>query len=123
MLIMHIGHISRTQSFQQNRHIIFHALVALKLLVYIAQKPPRSLFCENISDPQTNYCNPRCACVPRVNNTYTVMYLYRVNLIIGLLQRMYTYTDTVKELGVFIHNTHTLASFPGLSPTLLSLAI
>ena len=38
MLIMHIGffgarHISQTQSFQQNRHIIFHALVALNLLV------------------------------------------------------------------------------------------
>ena len=40
VLIMHIGffacfsrHISRTQSFQQNRHIIFLALVALKLLV------------------------------------------------------------------------------------------
>ena len=26
-------HISRTQSFQQNYHVIFHALVALKLLV------------------------------------------------------------------------------------------
>ena len=36
MLIMHIvfsRHISRTQSFQQNRHVIFLALVALKLLV------------------------------------------------------------------------------------------
>ena len=40
VLIMHIGvlalfsrHISRTQSFQQNRHIIFPALVALNLLV------------------------------------------------------------------------------------------
>ena len=40
VLIMHIGlfvcfsrHISRTQSFQQNHHVIFPALVALKLLV------------------------------------------------------------------------------------------
>ena len=38
MLIMHIGHISRTQSFQQNRHIIFHALVALKLLVSLISR-------------------------------------------------------------------------------------
>ena len=38
MLIMHIGHISRTQSFQENRHIIFHALVALKLLVSLISR-------------------------------------------------------------------------------------
>ena len=38
MLIMHIGHISRTQSFQQNRHISFHALVALKLLVSLISR-------------------------------------------------------------------------------------
>ena len=33
-----IGHISRTQSFQQNRHIHFHALVALKLLVSLISR-------------------------------------------------------------------------------------
>ena len=42
MLIMHIGlfsrHISRTQSFQQNRHINFLALVALKLLVSLISR-------------------------------------------------------------------------------------
>ena len=45
VLIMHIGffacflrHISRTQSFQQNRHIIFLALVALKLLVSLISR-------------------------------------------------------------------------------------
>ena len=38
MLIMHIGHISRTQSFQQNRHINFPALVALKLLVSLISR-------------------------------------------------------------------------------------
>ena len=38
MLNMHIGYISRTQSFQQNRHIIFHALVALKLLVSLISR-------------------------------------------------------------------------------------
>ena len=43
--IMHIGffrlfsrHISRTQSFQQNRHISFLALVALKLLVSLISR-------------------------------------------------------------------------------------
>ena len=45
VLIMHIGffdlfshHISRTQSFQRNRHIIFLALVALKLLVSLISR-------------------------------------------------------------------------------------
>ena len=35
---MHIGHISRTQSFQQNRHIHFHPHVALKLLVSLISR-------------------------------------------------------------------------------------
>ena len=45
MLIMRTGflacfsrHISRTQSFQQNRHITFLALVALKLLVSLISR-------------------------------------------------------------------------------------
>ena len=44
VLIMHIGFfacfhaISGTQSFQQNRHIIFHALVALKMLVSLISR-------------------------------------------------------------------------------------
>ena len=45
MLIMHIGffvcflrYISQTQSLQQNRHIIFLALVALKLLVSLISR-------------------------------------------------------------------------------------
>ena len=71
-------YLSRTQSFQQNRHIIFHALVALKLLVSLIS---RLVACSarivvdrqtnrqtnRQTDTQTNYCNPRCACVPRVN--------------------------------------------------------
>ena len=78
VLIMHIGffacfsrHISRMQSFQQNRHILFLALVALKLLV--------SLICRTVAcsprivvdththththrqtDTQTKYCIPIC---------------------------------------------------------------
>ena len=42
VLIMHIGlfslHISRTQSFQQNRHIDFPALIALNLLVSLISR-------------------------------------------------------------------------------------
>ena len=67
-------HISRTQSFQQNRHINFHALLALKLLVSLIS---RLVACsarivvdkqtDRQTDTQTNYCNPRCACAPRVN--------------------------------------------------------
>ena len=46
VLIMHIGflacfhaiHISRTQSFQRNRHILFLALVTLKLLVSLISR-------------------------------------------------------------------------------------
>ena len=38
MRIACLCHISRTQSFQQNRHIIFLALVALKLLVSLISR-------------------------------------------------------------------------------------
>ena len=79
VLIMHIiwlfslfsRHISRTQSF---RHIIFLALVALKLLVSLIS---RLVACsarivadrqtDKQTDTQNDYCNPRCACAPRVN--------------------------------------------------------
>ena len=52
----------------------FHALVALKLLVSLIS---RLVACsarivvdtqtDRQTDTQTNYCNPRCACAPRVN--------------------------------------------------------
>ena len=71
-------HISRTQAFQQNRHIIFPALVALNLLVSLIS---RLVACsarivadrqtDRQTDTQNDYCNPRCACAPRVN--YTIM--------------------------------------------------
>ena len=70
-------HISRTQSFQQNRHVIFPALVALNLLVSLIS---RLVACsarivadkqtDRQTDTQNDYCNPRCACAPRVNNRY-----------------------------------------------------
>ena len=65
--------ISRTQSFQLNRHISFPALVALKLLVSLIS---RLVACSarivadkqtDSTDAQNDYCNPRCACAPRVN--------------------------------------------------------
>ena len=72
MLIMHIGflfsrHISRTQSFQQNRHIVFLALVALKLLVSLIS---RLVACStgivgDRQDTQNDYRNPRYACARR----------------------------------------------------------
>ena len=94
MLIMHIGHISRTQSFQENRHIIFHTLVALKLLVSLIS---RLVACSAriVVDRQTDiqyrhtdqllvyyniYCihcnriNPRCACAPRVKYIHVHVY-------------------------------------------------
>ena len=70
MLIMHIGffacisrRISRTQSFQQNRHISFLALVALKLLVSLIS---RLVACSAriVVDRQTD----RQTHTPRVNN-------------------------------------------------------
>ena len=80
MLIMHFGFlacfhaISRTQSFQRNRHDPFFALVVLKLLVSLIT---RLVACSagivvdthmhTHTDTQNDYCNPRCACVPRVN--------------------------------------------------------
>ena len=60
VLVMHIDcfacfsrHISRTQLFQQNRHIIFLALVALKLLVLLIS---RLVACSArlVVDKQTN---------------------------------------------------------------------
>ena len=72
--------ISQTQSFQQNRHVLFPAFVALKLLVSLIS---RLVACsprfrpdtqtdgqtDRRTDRQNDYCNPRCACAPRVNNT------------------------------------------------------
>ena len=92
-------HISRTQSFQQNRHINFHALVALKLLVSLIS---RLVACSarivvdrqtdrqtdkqtnRQTDTQTKYCNPRCACAPRVNDIRTLMFTCIVFVLVGM---------------------------------------
>ena len=71
-------HISRTQSFQENRLIIFQVRVVLKPLVslighLIACSARISVdthtHTHTHTDRQNDYCNPRCACAPRVNKT------------------------------------------------------
>ena len=53
--------------------IIFYALVALKLLVSLISRLvacSARIVVDKQTDTQTNYCNPRCACAPRVNYMY-----------------------------------------------------
>ena len=63
-------HNSRTQYFNENRHFKNEASVALNLLVSLFG---RFVACgsrnrgNRQTDTQTKYCNPRCACAPRVN--------------------------------------------------------
>ena len=62
-------HISRTQSFQQNRHVDFHALVALKLMVSLISRLvacSARIVVDRQTDRHTDH--PRCACAPRVTN-------------------------------------------------------
>ena len=75
LFIMHIGffacfsrHISRMQSFQQNRHILFLALL-VSLISHLVVCSVR-IVVDRHTDRQTqnDYCNPRCACAPRVNH-------------------------------------------------------
>ena len=70
-------HISRTQSFQENRHIRFLALVALKLLVSLISRLvacSARIVVDTHTHTQNDYCNPRCACAPRVN--YIGLYIH-----------------------------------------------
>ena len=63
-------HISGTQSFQENRHISIHLLIVHNPLVPLIG---RLVACsartraDRQTDRQNDYCNPRCACAPRVN--------------------------------------------------------
>ena len=84
VLIMHIGffasfsrHISRTQSFQQNRHVIIFALAALKLLVSLISRLiacSARIVVDRQRDTQIKYYNPRCTCAPRVKNDIQRIY-------------------------------------------------
>ena len=76
---LHIGFFTRvshhnfwTQYFQENRLFIIHRYVALRLLISLFG---RHVVCSGgishgnrHTHTQTKYCNPRCACTPRVNH-------------------------------------------------------
>ena len=76
MLIMHIGFLASFHAISPERSgfskisTLFLSLVALKLLVSLISRlvacSPR-IECAQ-TDRQNDYCNPRCACAPRVND-------------------------------------------------------
>ena len=78
-------HISRTQSFQQNRHIIFPALVALNLLVSLIN---RLVACSAriIADKQTDKQTHR-------TTTVTLATHVRRGLIMGSIPKMLASTE------------------------------
>ena len=68
VLIMHIGFFACFHERSRFSKII--ALVALKLLVSLISRLVASLTNKQTDrqiDTQNTYCNPRCACAPRVN--------------------------------------------------------
>ena len=78
VLIMYVGLFAcfhaislLTQSFQQNPHVIFHSLAALKRLVSLISRlvacSARIVVHKQIDRQTDKYCNPRCACESRVN--------------------------------------------------------
>ena len=64
-------HISGTQSFRENRHIVVHLLVVhnplVPLIGHLVACSARTR-ADRQTDRQNDYCNPRCACAPRVNH-------------------------------------------------------
>ena len=75
VLIMHIGFFACFHAISLERSglskiatLLFHTFVALKLVVSLIS---RLVACSARivvdTDAQTMYCNPRCACAPRVN--------------------------------------------------------
>ena len=84
VLIMHIGFLAcfhaislERSRFSKIATLLFLALVALKLLVSLISRlvacSPRIVVDTHThthrhTDTQNDYCNPRCACAPRVNN-------------------------------------------------------
>ena len=87
VLIMHIGFLACFHAISLERKrfskiaTFFPALVALNLLVSLIS---RLVACsarivadrqtDRQTDTQNNYCNPRCACAPRVNNYVNTRY-------------------------------------------------
>ena len=77
VLVIHIGFLAcfhaislERSRFSKIAHIVFLALVALKLLVSLISRlvacSPR-IVVDTHTQTQNDYCNPRCACAPRVN--------------------------------------------------------
>ena len=74
VLIMHIGFLAcfhaislERSRFSKIATFNFLALVALKLLVSLMSHSRRQTD-RQTEDTQNDYCNPRCACAPRVSN-------------------------------------------------------
>ena len=103
MLIMHIGSlacfhaISLERLFQQNRHIIFLVLVALKLLVSLIS---RLVACsarivvdthtDRQTDTQNDYCNPLAAHARRgliTLTTCTCIHVYKCSRMLSIMVR------------------------------------
>ena len=102
VLIMHIGFFAcfHAISLERSHFSKIVSLVALKLLVSLISRLVASLTNKQKRDRQTDtqntYCNPRCACAPRVNysciatstvwslwtNHYTPNYSYCISLVL-----------------------------------------
>ena len=77
VLIMHIGFLACLHAISLERGrfskiatINFLALIALKLLVSLISRLvaySARIVVDRQTDTQNDYCNPRCACAPRVN--------------------------------------------------------
>ena len=77
VLIMHIGFLGcfhaislECSRFSKIATFFFLALVALKLLVSLISRLvacSARIVADKQTDTQNDYCNPRCACAPRVN--------------------------------------------------------
>ena len=99
---VHIGFFACFHAIQQNRHIFFLALVALKLLVSLIS---RLVAC---SATQNDYCNPRCACAPRVNNTYAQYikrYMYTIASFPGSPPLARNYCWTFEDIKFYVKNS------------------
>ena len=102
VLIMHI-------SFFACFYAIFLALVALKVLVLLIS---RLVACsarvvvdrqtDRQTDTQTKYCNPRCACAPRVNYMMVGVYMSLTETVLNNFCNNITVLIIEKSTGILI---------------------
>ena len=98
-------HISGTQLFRENRHVIIHLLVVHNPLVPLIG---RLVACsartraDRQTDRQNDNCNPRCACAPRVNKadmlaitswTYNTLHGINITFLYTPLAKIQTHTN------------------------------